>query len=306
MNTCTVCGKEFEPSKYVPKQKVCGDKECQKNRRLLNGRRHKAKVRKYYTKTCAICQKEFSTTRSGQKYCGNKCFRIQRSNEAKAYQAKHHERYKAYDKIYKKRQQENNTEVYQKSLERDRNYYYKNKEKILEYIQEYRQNNLDIIKQKDSERHKKKYLENPEYRQRRAEYSKRWAKNNPDKVHANYLRRDKKKGDLARRKWREANRDKERATKLRRRAHGDVDDKTIRRVYNTHKHQCIYCGSSKKLSIEHMVPVSRGGTNEFDNLALACLWCNTSKLNRLPLEYIYFLLRTHQLNIHPNGIRKWV
>jgi 5-methylcytosine-specific restriction endonuclease McrA len=37
--------------------------------------------------------------------------------------------------------------------------------------------------------------------------------------------------------------------------------------------------------IEHRTPVSRGGTNELDNLALSCLWCNARKGTMTEREY---------------------
>lgn len=47
-------------------------------------------------------------------------------------------------------------------------------------------------------------------------------------------------------------------------------------------HQCEYCrapqrGTAYRLEIEHIVPVSRGGSGSPDNLALACAPCNRSK-----------------------------
>jgi hypothetical protein len=40
---------------------------------------------------------------------------------------------------------------------------------------------------------------------------------------------------------------------------------------------CIYCGSDKQLEGDHIVPLSRGGSNAFANLATACRPCNVSK-----------------------------
>ncbi len=56
---------------------------------------------------------------------------------------------------------------------------------------------------------------------------------------------------------------------------------------------CEYCHSSERLSanrftIEHLIPQSIGGSDELDNLALACLRCNERglhyPLSDLPLE----------------------
>ena len=46
---------------------------------------------------------------------------------------------------------------------------------------------------------------------------------------------------------------------------------------------CCYCGAqASRPSIDHIVPLSRGGTSAWDNLTAACSACNSSK-GRLPL-----------------------
>lgn len=42
---------------------------------------------------------------------------------------------------------------------------------------------------------------------------------------------------------------------------------------------CVFCGASENLTIDHIVPVSRGGTDDIDNLQAACRRCNSSKGN---------------------------
>ena len=41
-------------------------------------------------------------------------------------------------------------------------------------------------------------------------------------------------------------------------------------------------------SIDHLIPVARGGTNEESNLVLACLRCNISRGAKSPHEYLQF------------------
>jgi hypothetical protein len=40
---------------------------------------------------------------------------------------------------------------------------------------------------------------------------------------------------------------------------------------------CVLCGASERLSIDHIKPWSRGGTNAMDNLQTLCLSCNSTK-----------------------------
>jgi hypothetical protein len=44
--------------------------------------------------------------------------------------------------------------------------------------------------------------------------------------------------------------------------------------------KCIWCGRTDNLSIDHIIPVTLGGSNEEDNLQCLCLPCNISKGNR--------------------------
>jgi hypothetical protein len=40
---------------------------------------------------------------------------------------------------------------------------------------------------------------------------------------------------------------------------------------------CYYCGSIGRLEVDHVLPRSRGGSNELGNLRLACAPCNAAK-----------------------------
>eukprot|EP00878_Enallax_costatus_P018955 GHUV01019982.1.p1 GENE.GHUV01019982.1~~GHUV01019982.1.p1 ORF type:complete len:172 (+),score=36.11 GHUV01019982.1:551-1066(+) len=42
-------------------------------------------------------------------------------------------------------------------------------------------------------------------------------------------------------------------------------------------HKCQYCGSSKELTLDHVIPVCRGGVNSWTNLVTACMACNQKK-----------------------------
>jgi 5-methylcytosine-specific restriction endonuclease McrA len=43
--------------------------------------------------------------------------------------------------------------------------------------------------------------------------------------------------------------------------------------------KCAFCGSVEKLQIDHIKPVSLGGTNNPENLQLLCFPCNKNKSN---------------------------
>jgi len=52
---------------------------------------------------------------------------------------------------------------------------------------------------------------------------------------------------------------------------------------------CQYCGTPKALTIDHVVPVSRGGKSTFENCVTACRSCNNKKSNKLPSEVHMYL-----------------
>ena len=48
---------------------------------------------------------------------------------------------------------------------------------------------------------------------------------------------------------------------------------------------CVYCGANKLLEGDHIVPLSRGGSNALTNLATACRPCNLSKASSTLQEW---------------------
>ena len=56
------------------------------------------------------------------------------------------------------------------------------------------------------------------------------------------------------------------------------------RIYKRDNYQCVYCGSNKSLTLDHVIPKSRGGKNEWTNLVTSCFKCNLKKSNRTPEE----------------------
>lgn len=48
---------------------------------------------------------------------------------------------------------------------------------------------------------------------------------------------------------------------------------------------CAYCGAAGKLTMDHIVPVSRGGSHGVGNIVPACPSCNSRKRNRFLMEW---------------------
>jgi len=83
----------------------------------------------------------------------------------------------------------------------------------------------------------------------------------------------------------EARRAAARARTARYRARLDVlmSAETRSAVFTRDGFACVYCGSPDDLTCDHVVPVSKGGATELDNLRTACRPCNSSKRDK-PLE----------------------
>lgn len=55
---------------------------------------------------------------------------------------------------------------------------------------------------------------------------------------------------------------------------------------------CFYCKSKvahKDITMDHLVPLARGGRSTKDNLVPSCKMCNSKKKSMLPLEWQEYL-----------------
>ena len=71
------------------------------------------------------------------------------------------------------------------------------------------------------------------------------------------------------------------------------------KVYAKTNGKCAYCGVELKeneISIDHIQPKSKGGTNTEDNLFLCCKSCNSRKKNRTLKEFrFYSSLKSYEM-----------
>lgn len=98
-----------------------------------------------------------------------------------------------------------------------------------------------------------------------------WGEAHPEKVRA-YTR-----------KWALANPEKESVGRAKRRARlasapGDgVTERQWKDVLAESVALCVYCAERKPLTMDHIDPLAGGGAHDVENIAPACLSCNTSK-----------------------------
>lgn len=152
-------------------------------------------------------------------------------------------------------------------------YYAANREARAEYRRQYAEANPG----KATEAARKSRANN---RERAREVSRAWAAANPDKIKE------------SQRKFYRANPEKSRAAVLRRRAikraaNGDHTAADIRRQYEAQKGKCYYCGCDlgDSYHTDHVIPLSRGGSDGPENIVVACGPCNLAKGARLPSEW---------------------
>ena len=52
-------------------------------------------------------------------------------------------------------------------------------------------------------------------------------------------------------------------------------------IYKRDNNTCMYCGSTRRLTIDHVIPRCKGGDDSWENLTVACSSCNTKKGDKL-------------------------
>lgn len=96
---------------------------------------------------------------------------------------------------------------------------------------------------------------------------RRWILKNPERHAAN-----------AKAAWR-----RRRARKLE--AEGSHSISEIAELLHKQGQRCAYCGSCQSHSLDHMTPLSRGGSDYIENLQWLCKSCNSRKKDKTDAEY---------------------
>jgi 5-methylcytosine-specific restriction endonuclease McrA len=114
-------------------------------------------------------------------------------------------------------------------------------------------------------------IANPDYvdrrRARSIEWARTWVRNNPEEARALNLRK---------------------AHRRRARLNGSSDNYTAEELANLRAKaggKCALCNAHRTLTVDHIVPLSRGGSNGIRNIQFLCRRCNSSKGARDPIEF---------------------
>lgn len=167
-----------------------------------------------------------------------------------------------------------------------------NKERGNEIARAWREAHPEKVAQSQK---KSRELHIGERRQHDREYKRLLRENNPElykrKVRA-YREANKDRLADANRTWRKNNPEKARAIRrrheaLKRGAYGDHTAEDIQTQYERQKGKCYYCHQKvgDHYHVDHVVPLSRGGSNSCENLVIACAQCNQRKKDKLPHEW---------------------
>lgn len=111
---------------------------------------------------------------------------------------------------------------------------------------------------------------NPAIAERARAYSREWYRRNPDRMRAL----------VARRRAREMN------------AGPGYSDADVRNQYGAQSGRCYWCKESvgDTYHVDHVIPISKGGSHGRENIVIACPPCNMTKKAKMPWEFAGVLL----------------
>lgn len=81
---------------------------------------------------------------------------------------------------------------------------------------------------------------------------------------------------------------------------------TRHHVFRRDGQECQYCGSRRDLTLDHVLPTSRGGAHNWTNVVTACRRCNHRKGDQTPEEAGMVLLRRPAKPSHVAFLRDYL
>jgi len=176
----------------------------------------------------------------------------------------------------------------------NKEYYLANQEKVIARVRNhYQENNDEILKRRSELRQR------PEAKVKKAQQDKAWRINNKEYIserHKEYVKLNRQRIRDYWKSWYHNNleraRNQSKASSHRTREWARINGnntlsfKQIEELLARHPY-CEYCGKVEvKLTIDHIIPLSRAGQNCINNVTIACESCNLSKGAKLLSEWI--------------------
>jgi 5-methylcytosine-specific restriction endonuclease McrA len=82
---------------------------------------------------------------------------------------------------------------------------------------------------------------------------------------------------------------------------------TRKNIITRDNHRCQYCGSTKgSMTVDHVIPRTRHGTEAWENMVCACVKCNNKKGDRTPHEAGMKLLKRPKRPSHIMFIQRYI
>ncbi len=144
-----------------------------------------------------------------------------------------------------------------KALARSREWALKHHERYKQRLRDYHARDPEKHRQQAREWNKRAIEEQGEaFHEKNRERSRIYRQNNPDKIRA------RSNNAFARRK---------------RQAEGKWTADEFKTLCDHYGNVCLRCGASKRLHVDHIVPLVKGGRNDITNLQPLCHSCNSRK-----------------------------
>lgn len=161
-------------------------------------------------------------------------------------------------------------------------FYWKHRERLLKQeARRYKKNRDRILA-----RNKAWNAAHPEVMNRTTEA---WAKEHPEcrtETYKKYHKRHKEERNAACREYAKNNPDVINAKTNKRRtaktkAGGSFTAAEWKALCKKYKYRCLCCGKRRKLTADHVIPVSKGGSSNIENIQPLCGPCNSSKRDKI-------------------------
>lgn len=285
---CKWCNNIFTP--HTPSDKYCGT-ECAKLSKAQQRSERRAKRREanpnFFPKNCKICGVEFTPTHPNSHHCSEACRKEGALRRSRDYKARNREAILKASRAYRAQHRD-------ECRDRNADWYKRNQEHKKAYSRQWYANNREYAKERKKNFRAKNlgecraasiawYYAN---QARAIENSRKWRARNPETAKASLI------------KWRANNQDKVGKAKARRaqsELEGSATPELIQQKWDTSSHTCILCEQPiddtlparhpKSRTLEHLIPIARGGTHDIDNLDFAHYSCNASKGAKTLEEY---------------------
>jgi hypothetical protein len=185
---------------------------------------------------------------------------------------------------------ERNEEYKARDRETHKQGYVRRKDEILARRRQVRKENIERYLQYERDAYKRKRERNPDKMREKGRLASRYYRNlDREKYRARERVENMTPEAVARKRererlYRQQNPHKNAVKNERRRVRlagvsGSYTEQDIREIYELQYGRCLYCGFelNGSYTVDHFIPLSQQGCNSKDNLALACLKCNSSK-----------------------------